>query len=152
MTIDEAIKYVKLFRDEWDKNSKTKNAEALDAAIKFLEEFKKIKDLGECHIIPKNSKWEINGIDVHAIIQELQSYKQGNCTNDCEHFDNAVAYVYEKGIDDFAEALKKYYQCYDIDLCLQDNDHFSYTGSFFALESYIDEIAQQLKAGGKHDD
>lgn len=135
MTIDEVIKYVKLFRDEWDKNSKTKNAEALDDAIKFLEEFKKIKDLGECHIIPKNSKWEINGIDVHAIIQELQSYKQGNCTNDCEHFDNAFSYGYEKGIDDFAKAMmERLHECIET-LRLLDGDD-------------IREIAQQLKAGG----
>ena len=131
MTIDEAIKYVKLFRDEWDKNSKTKNAEALDAAIKFLEEFKKIKDLGECHIIPKNSKWEINGIDVHAIIQELQSYKQGNCTNDCEHFDNAVSYVYKKGIDDFVNAVIKKFP----------DDINGITN--------IKKIAEQLKEGDK---
>lgn len=37
MTEQEAIKYIKLFREEWDVNSKTKNAEALDVAIKALE-------------------------------------------------------------------------------------------------------------------
>lgn len=132
MTIDEATKYMKLFRGEWDENSKTKNAEALDAAIKFLEEFKKIKDLGECYIIPKSSKWYINGIDVHTFIQELQSYKQGNCTNDCEHFDNAFSYGYEKGIDDFLREIK-------IDVI----------ATTFGLRICdAKRIAQQLKAGG----
>lgn len=37
MTEQEALKYMKLFRDEWDVNSKTKNAMALDVAIKSLE-------------------------------------------------------------------------------------------------------------------
>ena len=52
-----------------------------------------------------------------------------------------------KAIDEFAERLKKLYQAYDIDLCLQDNDHLSYTNSRIALESYIDEIAEQMKVG-----
>ena len=37
MTENEAIKFMVLFRNEWDVNSKTKNAEALDMAIKALE-------------------------------------------------------------------------------------------------------------------
>jgi predicted RNA-binding Zn-ribbon protein involved in translation (DUF1610 family) len=37
MTENEAIKYMMLFREDWDRNSKTKNAEALDVAIKALE-------------------------------------------------------------------------------------------------------------------
>lgn len=50
-----------------------------------------------------------------------------------------------KAIDEFAERLKKLYQAYDIDLCLQDNDHLNYTDSRIALESYIDEIAEQMR-------
>lgn len=37
MTKNEAIKFMKLFREEWDKNSKTRNAKALDVAIQALE-------------------------------------------------------------------------------------------------------------------
>ena len=37
MTESEAIKFMKLFREEWDKNSKTRNAKALDVAIQALE-------------------------------------------------------------------------------------------------------------------
>lgn len=37
MTESEAIKFMKLFRKEWDRNSKTRNAEALDVAIQALE-------------------------------------------------------------------------------------------------------------------
>lgn len=80
-------------------------------------------------------------------LEELKEYKlkEFQCHLAREE---GISIGYNKAVDDFAEALKKYYQCYDIDLCLQDNDHFSYTDSFLALESYIDEIAQQLKTGG----
>lgn len=37
MTASEAITFMKLFREEWDKNSKTRNAKALDIAIQALE-------------------------------------------------------------------------------------------------------------------
>lgn len=37
MTENEAIKFMKLFREEWDKNSKTENAKASDIAIQALE-------------------------------------------------------------------------------------------------------------------
>ena len=37
MTVNEALKFMILFRNEWDVNSKTKNAEALDVAIEALE-------------------------------------------------------------------------------------------------------------------
>ena len=75
MSENEALKYMKLFRDEWDRNSKTKNAEALDVAIKSLEEMQKIKALGDCYIIPKNSTWEVNGIDIHNALEEIQQYR-----------------------------------------------------------------------------
>lgn len=44
MTESEAIKFMKLFRKEWDRNSKTRNAEALDVAIQALETIKKLSD------------------------------------------------------------------------------------------------------------
>ena len=37
MTASESIKFMKLFRNEWDKYSKTRNAKALDIAIQALE-------------------------------------------------------------------------------------------------------------------
>ena len=55
--------------------------------------------------------------------------------------------IRNNAIEEFAERLKRYYQSYDIDLCLQDNDHLSYTNSRIALESYIDEIAESMKGG-----
>lgn len=46
MTESEVIKFVKLFREEWDKNSKTRNAEALDVAIQALEEVQQYRAIG----------------------------------------------------------------------------------------------------------
>ena len=54
-----------------------------------------------------------------------------------------------KAIDEFAELLKNSYRVYDIDFCLQDNEHFSYEHSCGALEGYIDEMAEQMKGGNE---
>ena len=48
MTELESLKYIKLFREEWDVNSKTKNAEALDVAIKALEKQIAKKPIDRC--------------------------------------------------------------------------------------------------------
>lgn len=57
----------------------------------------------------------------------------------------------DKIINEFARQLKRCYPAYDIDLCLQDNAHLCYTDSCVAFKSYIDEIAEQMKAGGKNE-
>lgn len=56
-----------------------------------------------------------------------------------------------KAIDEYRERLKNDYQAYDIDFCLQDNEHFSYVYSCGVLESYVDEIAEQMKGVGWND-
>ena len=66
--------------------------------------------------------------------------------NELEEHDKEIK---AKAIDKFAQWLKRNYQAYDIDLCLQDNEHLSYTNSCIALESYIDEIAEQMKEGAE---
>lgn len=52
-----------------------------------------------------------------------------------------------KAIDEFAETLKEKYEEHNFDLCLRQNDYYSYSNSCMLFESYIDEIAEQLKAG-----
>lgn len=70
-------------------------------------------------------------------LEELKLYKQGNCTNDCEHFDNGVKYGYNKAIDDFAGRLEK--------LCLYKKiDGILYT---YKISESINKIAEQLKGG-----
>lgn len=87
MTIDEALKYMKLFREEWDKNSKTRNAEALDVTIKVLEESKtrdkkvwhrpdEIPDTEDCYIVawlPKVGQCKADSPHYYAI----WSYEDG---------------------------------------------------------------------------
>ena len=55
-----------------------------------------------------------------------------------------------KVIDEFAEMLKEKYEEHNFDLCLRQNDYYSYSNSCMLFESYIDEIAEQMKAGGKN--
>lgn len=43
---------------------------AKEQAIKALEEMQKIRELGDCYIIPKNGVWEVNGIDIHKAIKK----------------------------------------------------------------------------------
>lgn len=49
--------------------------EDLEMAIQALEDMQKLKELGECYIIPKNGTFEINGIDVHTAVEELEQYR-----------------------------------------------------------------------------
>lgn len=35
-----------------------------------LEVMSKLKEMGECYIIPKNSQWEVNGIDIHKALEK----------------------------------------------------------------------------------
>lgn len=56
-----------------------------------------------------------------------------------------------KVIDEFAEMLKEKYEEHNLDLCLRQNDYYSYANSCIQLENYIDKIAEQMKAGGKNE-
>lgn len=76
MTENEAIKFMRLFREEWDKNSKTENAKALDIAIQALEKQipKKVQlrhirkfdgfDDGECPTCGLNVSRDCDGTDI----------------------------------------------------------------------------------------
>ena len=133
MTIDEAIAHAK------EKAEKNKEAEAMFLRDDLIWNAKQEHKLAEEH--EQLAEW----------LEELKKLKAENAYLHCEMqaigatMDMFETEIRNKAIDDFAEALKKYYQCYDIDLCLQDNDHLNYTDSRIALESYIDEIAEQLK-------
>lgn len=67
MTEQEAIERLELYSIyDFSKGSK----EAMQMAIKALEEQIKIKMLGKSYIIPKNGVWEVNGVDIHKAIEK----------------------------------------------------------------------------------
>lgn len=87
MKENEAIKFMKLFREEWDKNSKTRNAKALDVAIKALEKQ-----------IPKKVRYEDVGyeqygnVNVYACIcpscnLEIIKFNDNDVSEKCESDD-----------------------------------------------------------------
>lgn len=50
-----------------------------------------------------------------------------------------------KAIEEFAERLKENYQSHAIDICLRQNDYYSYSNACRTLESYIDEITEEMR-------
>lgn len=77
-------------------------------------------------------------------LEELKIYQQHEII--CNKGYNAG---YNKAIDDLRNELKNHYTEYNIDCVLEDNNFYSYTTACNYLEDYIDEIAEQLKAGGE---
>ena len=74
MTEQEALKYMKLFRDEWDRDSKTQNAMALDVSIKALKKQIAKKPVKRSFIVP------YEGINVCPSCKEpLPSSKEHHC-------------------------------------------------------------------------
>ena len=71
------------------------------------------------------------------------------CKWDCEM--QTLEDYRDKVIDEFAEMLKENYEEHNFDLCLRQNDYYSYSNSCMLFESYIDKIAEQLKAGDNNE-
>lgn len=89
-----------------------------------------INDLGEYQAI--------------GTIEELKAYKQGNCTNDCEHYDSTAEYVRNKAIDEFTHQLKE-------NLNQEFPSNYESTRPYFSLENarlIVDDVAEQMKVGG----
>ena len=70
MNEQEALKYMTLFRNEWDVNSKTKNAEAIDVTIKSLKKqipkkpiYSEFDDNGNVEIIPYKAECQTCGYE-----------------------------------------------------------------------------------------
>lgn len=73
----------------------------IDEAIKFCDEkSKNIKLKAEPQVFIQIEEW----------LEELNSYKLGECMNGCEHYDNCSNYIYSngytKGIEDFLEKIQ----------------------------------------------
>ena len=83
----------------------------------------------------------------------IEQYKADTNLKDTirEIHDNVAKEMYCKGIDDFMKALITMYERYDIDAVFESSDTYSYTNACCIYEHYIEEIARQLKAGGKNE-
>ena len=87
---------------------------------------------------------------VVAWLEELKALKQGNCTNNCEHYDSTMEYVRNKAIEEFAERLKTSelawdWCCYDETNELCGANHCDRCMAEF--KEKIDEIAESMKGG-----
>ena len=77
-------------------------------------------------------------------VDEFKAYKQGNCTNNCKHYDSAIEYVRNKAIDEFTHQLKE-------NLNQEFPRNYESTRPYFSLENarlIVDDVAEQMKAGG----
>ena len=61
--------------------------------------------------------------------------------------DEVVNQIRADVIDDFAKASITMYEKYDIDDVFRTSDTYSYTNACCIFENYIEEIAEELKAG-----
>ena len=104
----------------------------IDEAIKELKNYSYLTNSEELQI----AEW----------LEELKIYQQHEII--CNKGYNAG---YNKAIDDLRNELKNHYTEYNIDCVLEDNNFYSYTTACNYLEDYIDEIAEQLKAGGENE-
>ena len=123
MTETEAIEigkslYGNITGDETNIIPTNKYIEFIRMSIQVLEEIRKIRELGECYIIPKNGVWEVNGTNIHAVLEEINSgcYEQK---------------IRNQAIAEFAERLKS----------------DTMTKSFGLRSCDIDRIAEEMKKG-----
>ena len=83
----------------------------------------------------------------------IEQYKADTNLKDTirEIHDNVAQEMYCKGIDDFMKALITMYERYDIDDVFESSYTYSYTNACCIFEHYIEQIAEELKAGGKNE-
>lgn len=78
-------------------------------------------------------------IDNDEWLEELNSYKLGECMNDCQHYDNCSNYIYSKGyrkaIDDVVKTL------------IPRLTDAIYPKDVEGMKNLINDVAEQLKEG-----
>ena len=113
----------------------------IDGLIKFCDEkSKNIKLKAEPQVF----------VEIKQALEELRAIKSDGFTDHLLNmgYTKGIKDSYNKAIDEFAEMLKEKYEEHNLDLCLRQNDYYSYANSCIQLENYIDKTAEQLKAGG----
>ena len=117
---------------------------------KYLDSFKKYYELVDL----ETKKLFINNVqklknieysDISMVCDGYEKYEKQHAAI-CEKYEvDSIEELYDKAIDDFAKALIKMYERYDIDDVFENNDTYSYTRACYIFEQYIEEIAKQLK-------
>lgn len=141
MTIDEAIKQEKEFALKCRKSveiaiceNKKYDSDNI-GSLRIYETIQANKDTIEMY----TRKAEYHE-QLAEWLEKLNSYKLGECINDCEHYDNCSNYIYSKGytkaIDDFVKKLEEHQQENWV-----DNLEYGITWND------IEQIAEQLKEG-----
>lgn len=172
MTIDEAkVLLCQMYLPHFDEQEK----QALTMAIEALEKVQQYEEIGtvegyekaiqattEYYLLMKEYKSKVQDFEAIGTIDEFKALKEKNN----EHYsdiDELDGYGYgctnktcnerirAKAIDEFAEMLKEKYEEHNLDLCLRQNDYYSYANSCIQLENYIDKIAEQMKAGADNE-
>lgn len=142
MTENEAIKVLK---DEHSYGYELNKACLI--AIKALEEIQQYRAIGTVEQLEwckDASHWKelfkekLEKYEAIGTVEEFKAYKQGNCTNNCKHYDSTAEYVRNNAIDEFVERLK--------DDLITDYSVFD-TDDIRLFIDTIEEIAEQLKAG-----
>ena len=82
-------------------------------------------------------EWQREQYQIAEWLEELQSYRENSNGYNKEDIELNRNAMYNKALDDFANALKENYD-YLPQILLQE-----------AFDGYIDEYAEQLKAGGE---
>lgn len=83
MTENEAIKFMKLFREEWDKNSKTENAKALDIAIQAIEKQIPKKPIFDYNLSDTLSKFHCECGNTIKVSHDVGIMYNNNAPNYC---------------------------------------------------------------------
>ena len=82
-------------------------------------------------------------IESKKAIEEFKAYKNGDCMNDCEHYDNCSNYTYSKGynkaIDDFIRTL------------MPRLTDAIYQKDVWGMCNLINDVARELKAGDENE-
>lgn len=132
MTIDETIKH----------------ARNIAKQQRYYAQFEKGMMRGVCINTAENNEQIAEWLEeLKAIRQWKSDIMEDFCRYDVNCFEELISNTRKKTIDEFAEMLKEKYEEHKFDLCLRQNDYYSYSNSCMLFESYIDDIAEQLKAG-----
>ena len=113
------------------------------------EAIEQFKYDAECNRADLDLSYAEDNEQVAEWLKELKAYREIGTVEECKNSVLDILKVYNKAIDDFAKRLKTDYVNFDLYYILQDNNVAFEKTSLKSYQDMIDELAEQLKAGGK---